>query len=119
MVFYNDVLYACMKRVYGNEDLVGVPKYLVKQEVKVRRKLDQIKRKVIVFPLNTSLIPPPIVTIQEKRIKLNTKQHSIIKSSRISESNRASSFHGNDNESMVELLQTSWRKDESCPRKWH
>ena len=47
MVFYNDVLYACMKRVYGNEDLVGAPKYLVKQEVRVRRKLEQLKKNVI------------------------------------------------------------------------
>jgi len=44
LVYYNDVLYACMKRVYGNEDLVGVPKYLVKQEAKVRKKLDQLKK---------------------------------------------------------------------------
>jgi len=47
MIFYNDVLYACMKRVYGNEDLVGVPKCLVKQEVKVRKKLDLLKKNVV------------------------------------------------------------------------
>lgn len=118
MVFYNDVLYACMKRVYGNEDLVGVPKYLVKQEVKVRRKLDQLKRKVILFLLNYPLISN-LVAIQEKWIKFNTKQYPIIQSSRISQPNYASSFHGNDNESLVELLQTSRRKNESCPRKRH
>jgi len=55
MLFYNDVLYACMKRVYGNEDLVGVPKYLVKQEVKVRKKLDQLKKKVLKQFLSSQL----------------------------------------------------------------
>ena len=37
-----------MRRIYGNEDLVGAPKYLIKEEVRVRRKLDQLKKKVIV-----------------------------------------------------------------------
>lgn len=46
MVFYNDVLYAAMKRIYGHEELIGAPKCLVKEEVKVKRKLDKIKKKV-------------------------------------------------------------------------
>ena len=55
MVFYNDVLYASMKRIYGNEELIGAPKCLVKEEVKVKRKLDKIKKKVF-FSLFYNLI---------------------------------------------------------------
>lgn len=64
MVFYNDVLYASMKRVYGHEELIGAPKCLVKEEVKVKRKLEKIKKKVIHIPLFNPIIYSLIVQLQ-------------------------------------------------------
>lgn len=47
MVYYNDVLYACMKRVYGHDNMMGATKVLMKEEARAKRKLEKLKKKVI------------------------------------------------------------------------
>jgi len=48
MVFYNDVIYAAFKRGFNNEPISDFTQYqyLLKEENKIRNKLDNAKNKV-------------------------------------------------------------------------
>lgn len=49
MLFYNDILFGIYKHIHGNEKAIGSSEFLVKEEIKSKRRLDHVRKKVNIF----------------------------------------------------------------------
>ena len=86
-----------MRRIYGNEDLVGAPKYLIKEEVRVRRKLDQLKKKVLLSFYSRMLLITYLAGPKTFRVYYSV---SSVRKAPNGESNIHNAIYGNDHESL-------------------